>query len=247
MSLEGKCAIVTGGASGIGKACAVALAQVGMKVVIADITPELGEQVVQEINQNGGQARFAEVDVTKADDMDRMLEVASDWNAGRSASVDVLVNSAGVLRYGYVVDLPETDWDLTIDVNLKGTYLCCKAVIPRMIEQGNGAIINIASSGARHYPKEYPAYVAAKTGVLGLTKSLAKELYAHRISVVAVCPDMVDTPMGRQAFREFRQREPQTDDIAVMLTPEDVAKVVLRLADSEMWHATSSIIDIMQG
>jgi 3-oxoacyl-[acyl-carrier protein] reductase len=208
----------------------------------------MGRATERVIRDAGCSAVFVETDVTNATHVQRMVQVAVDTFGAklRHRRVDILVNAAGVLRYGYTADLSEHDWDLTIAVNLKGTFLCCKAVLPLMKEQNDGVIVNISSSGARSCPPEYPAYVASKAAVLGLTRSIAREAYKHHVSIQAICPVMVDTPMGRQAFLEFEGRAPHAEELARMLKPESVAKIILHMVSPDMRDASSTVVDTME-
>lgn len=246
MRFRNQVAIVTGAASGIGRATAIRFAQEAARVVLVDIDREAGRAVERCIRDVGGEAVFVPTDVTSPADIEAMTRVAAERFGGDDAHgrIDILVNAAGVIRYGPMPEQTEEDWDLTFDVCLKGTFLCCRAVIPGMARRGDGIIINVSSSGARFFPAAYPAYVAAKMGVLGLTQSMASGLRSQGIAVVAVCPDLVDTPTGRKAFAEQIGREPGTEDVAAMLRPEQVAGVIVNLADPEMRFASSTVVDV---
>jgi NAD(P)-dependent dehydrogenase (short-subunit alcohol dehydrogenase family) len=215
-------------------------------VIIAERDARLGQETQAAISEAGGTATFIQTDVTSHAEVESMVHAAVQ-KYGRSNStrrIDILVNNAGVLRYGYLADFSEQDWDLTVDSNLKGTFLCTKAVLPIMMEQKSGAIINISSSAARGFTPEYPAYVAAKIGVLGLTQALAQQVRSSQIAVFAVCPGRADTPLGRRAFEEVKGRPPEPEDIARLVKPEDIANVVLHLAEPDMRVASGSILDL---
>lgn len=246
MRFRNQVAIVTGAASGVGRATAIRLAQEAARVVLADIDRDAGRVVERSIRDVGGEAVFVPTDLTSPADVEALVRVSGERFGGEETygRVDVLVNAAGVMRHGPMPEQTEEDWDLTVDVCLKGTFLCCKAVIPCMVRRGDGIIINVSSSGARVSPAAYPAYVAAKMGVLGLTQSMASGLREHGIAVVAVCPDLVDTLTGRKAFAEQVGREPGTEDVAGMLRPEQVAGVIANLADPEMRFASSTVVDV---
>jgi len=240
MRLKDQIAIVTGASSGLARASAIRFAQEGAKVVMGDVKVEGGREAERVIQESGGEGTFLQTDVAQAEQVERLVRSARD----RYGRVDILLNGAGVLRWGYVQDIPEEEWDLLIDVNLKGTFLCCREVVPLMIEQQSGVIVNVSSSGARSFPQIYPGYVAAKSGVLGLTRSMAKALREHHVAVLTICPGYVSTPMGIQAFRELNGRDPDEDEIArLMMTPEQLAGVILNMVDPEMRFASGTIVD----
>ena len=247
MRLRNQVAIVTGAASGIGRAAAIRLAQEGARVVLADVDRDAGRIVERSIRDVGGEAVFVSTDVTSPADVEALIRVTGerfglDETYGR---VDILINAASVIRYGPMPEQTEEDWDLTFDVCLKGTFLCCKAVLPLMMRRKDGVIVNVSSSGARYFPADYPAFVAATMGLLGLTQAMARGLREHGIAVMAVCPDLVDTSTGRQAFADQVGRQPANDEVAAMLRPEQVAGVIANLVDPEMRFASSTVVDVL--
>lgn len=244
MEMQDQVALITGAASGIGQATAELLAHQGARVVLADSNRELGEAAVARIRRAGGRAHFVCTDVTDATSVQQTVRLTQEL--GPTAQIDLLVNAAGVLRHGYLPELSEADWDLSLDVNLRGTFLYCKAVLPLMLGRGRGVIVNISSSGARGCPGRYPAYVAAKTGVLGLTQAMANAFREKQqpVAIFALCPDKVDTPMGEQAFQDFRGYPPGESDRSRMLTPNQVAQIILRLMEPAWLIASGSIIDL---
>jgi len=245
MRFRNQVAVVTGAASGIGRATAIRLAQEAASVVVVDIDRDGGRATERCIRDVGGEAVFVPTDVTSPADVEALVRVAGErFGDDSHGRVDILVNAAGVIRYGPMPEQTEEDWDLTLNVCLKGTFLCSKAVIPLMMRRRDGVIINVSSSGARLFPAAYPAYVAAKMGVLGLTQAMARGLREHGIAVVAVCPDLVDTPTGRKSFAEQLGRDPGAEDVAEMLRPEQVAGVIANLADPEMRFASSTVVDV---
>ncbi len=242
MRLEGKVAIVTGAASGLGRATAQRFAAEEAKVVIADFDKKGGEETESQIRAAGGEAAFTPTNVCNSADVQRMASFALERYGGR---IDILVNGVGVLRLGQVVDLSEEIWDQTMDVNVKGTFLCCKAVLPAMLRQRSGVIVNVSSSAALRPSPDYPAYTAAKFAVEGFTRALAAEVNTQGICVVAVRPGVMDTPLGRQGFIERRGRTPNKEELEHMLQPEEVAGVILNLASPEMARTNSAIVDVI--
>ncbi|MEA4907489.1 MAG: SDR family oxidoreductase [Anaerolineaceae bacterium] len=242
MRLKDKVAIITGAASGLGRATALRLTQEGARLVLADLDEAGGEETVRLVQAAGGQAVFVRTDVRRWADAERLAQAALDTYA---AGIDILINGAGVLRPGQVVDCLEEDWDLTLDVNLKGTFLCCKAVLPSMLQQHSGTIINVSSSAALRPSPDYPAYTAAKMAVMGFTQALAAEVNKDKITAITIRPGVIETPLGVQGFVARRGREPNAEERSHMLKVEDVAGVICHLVDPEMARTTSAVVDVI--
>ncbi|MEW6348576.1 MAG: mycofactocin-coupled SDR family oxidoreductase [Thermodesulfobacteriota bacterium] len=249
MKLEGKVAIVTGGARGNGFAAAKLLAEEGADVVIADIcedmttipykmsTTETMAESVEELRKTGRKALGIKCDVRKAPEVEAMVKQTLDT----FGKIDILVNNAGNSSMMAVADMSEQEWDEVVDTHLKGTFLCCKYVVPRMIEQHSGKIVSISSVGGRRGFGLGAHYCAAKHGIIGLSKALSMEVADHNINVNVVCPGTVFTPMmkgiaaffgmeldeAKEAFlagHSFKDREIEPEDIGravVWLTTED--------------------------
>jgi len=199
MKLEGKVAIVTGAGQGIGRAIALLLAKEGAKVVVNDVNLEAASKVVGEIQAIGRQAKAIKADVTNSREVNQMVkQTVADFK-----KIDILVNNAGVAVETPIVDLPESEWDRQIDIDLKGVFLCSQAVAKEMIKQEQGKIVSIASL-AGHSGQGIPklgAYSAAKAGVLQLTSVLALELGRYNINVNAVSPGVTVTPLVQQLLK----------------------------------------------
>jgi NAD(P)-dependent dehydrogenase (short-subunit alcohol dehydrogenase family) len=191
MRLLNKVALITGGNSGIGRATALLFAREGAKVAITGRDEERGKRVVEEIRDSSGTAVFIRSDVRFA----RECRQAVDETLRQFGRLDILFNNAGVFYAHSVVDCPEEEWDLTIDVNLKGTYLMSRCVLPVMIAQGGGVIINNGSGWGITGGNEAASYCASKGGVVLLTKAMAIDHGRQRIRVNCLCPGDVDTPM----------------------------------------------------
>jgi NAD(P)-dependent dehydrogenase (short-subunit alcohol dehydrogenase family) len=198
--LAGKVALVTGGASGIGRASCVLFASEGAAVIVADLPGAPIDDTLAAIRQAGGRAIAAEGDVRSATDTQRMLATA----VAEFGGIDVLFNNAGVEFVSSVEDLPEDKWDLVVDTNLKGIYLMSKAAIPHLIRRGGGSIVNTASQLGWVGVPRFSAYCASKGGVVNLTRAMALELAPHRIRVNALCPGAVETPLLLRQFEGGR-------------------------------------------
>ncbi|MGQ0550496.1 MAG: 3-hydroxybutyrate dehydrogenase [Armatimonadota bacterium] len=215
-SLTGKTAVVTGAASGIGRAIALALAREGASVCIADMDAGGGKRVADEIVRAGGQGRAIQVDVSKTASVQRMVGDA----AQAFGRLDILVNNAGLQFVAPIADYPEDKWELLVGVMLTGTFLCTKYALPHMIKGRWGRVVNIASAHGLIASPFKSAYVAAKHGIVGFTKVAALELGEHGITVNAICPGYVRTPLV----------EGQIDDLARthgMPASEVVEKIML--------------------
>jgi NAD(P)-dependent dehydrogenase (short-subunit alcohol dehydrogenase family) len=241
MSVQGVVAIVTGAASGIGRATAELLAGKGASVILADVDESGAGGAAEKIVEAGATALACRVDVCNPDEVRAMVELAKT----RFGRIDILVNNAGTCPvHAGVMDLTIEQWDHILNVNLRGTFLCSKAVLPAMLPRG-GTIVNVASSAALYWPALYPAYTAAKMGVLGLTQCMARELGARGISVKAIRPVYVDTPMGREAFARQTGRQAGPEDAGIILQPAEVARIIVAMADPDTACASTTIVDTM--
>lgn len=193
--LKDKVAIITGARRGMGRADALALAKEGAKVAVSDISLAECEKVVAEIEKDGGEAMAIECDVSQKADVEKMVaEVVKRWG-----KIDILVNNAGICEFKPFLDLTENDWDKTLDINLKGYFLCAQAVAKEMQKQKSGAIVNIASVAMGQQGIGFPGiahYCASKGGIVALTESIASELAPLGIRVNAISPGAIDTPMA---------------------------------------------------
>ena len=227
--LEGKIALVTGAASGIGAAIAQALVAEGAKVIIADVTDQDGAALAARI---GPAASYVHLDVTKPADWDQAVAAATRAFGG----LQVLVNNAGIATYGSIEDYSHAAWEKTLAVNLTGVFNGIKAVIPALKSAGGGSIVNISSAAGILAHVGMPAYVATKFGVRGLTKAAALELAAHGIRVNSVHPGIIRTPLSTAG--------PQPDTSAIPLhrigEPGEVASLVVYLASDEASFSTGS-------
>ena len=191
MELKGKIALVTGAAQGIGRAIALLLAQKGADIVISDINLEKAEEMAKEIEALGRKAMAIKVDVANTNDVERMVEAILE----RFGQIDILVNNAGIARDKLILRMTEEDWDSVLNVNLKGTFNCTKAVIKHMSKQRKGKIVNIASVVGEMGNVGQANYSASKAGVIGFTKTIAREFAQRGINVNAIAPGYIETPM----------------------------------------------------
>ena len=252
--LKDRVALITGGGRGIGRAIAHALAGAGARVVVAARSQSHIERVAREIESNGGLAADVVCDVTNAKDVERAIAHATRT----FGPIDILVNNAGFAESAPLVRLDEELWAKTIAVNLTGTYLCTRAVLPGMISRGRGRVLNVASTAGRVGFAYTSAYCAAKHGVLGLTRSVALEVATKGITVNAICPGWVDTDMAVSAIARIVEKTGRSPEEARrtleemspqrrLIQPEEVAAVALFLAGDAAAGITGQAIDVDGG
>lgn len=245
--MRGKVALVTGAGDGIGRACALALAGAGARVVVSDVDARNGHETVAMIEQAGGEAVFVETDVSDGAAVRALVETA----VRRFGGLDCAVNNAGIEgRMAPTAECSEENWDRTIAVNLKGVWLCMREEIPRMLERGGGSIVNMASVAGLVGFENLPAYCASKGGVVQLTRTAALEYAALGIRVNAICPGVIRTAMverilGGDAEKEkaFMQLEP----IGRMGKAEEIAAAALWLCSDASSFVTGDAMAVDGG
>jgi 3-oxoacyl-[acyl-carrier protein] reductase len=245
LRLDGKVAIVTGSSRGIGLAIARRFAEEGAKVVINYVSrKDEADRAVDTIRAAGGDALAVQADVSKSAEVDRLVRTTID-HYGR---VDILVNNAGVHVPKGVLETTEEDWDRTIDVNLKGAYLCSKAVAPLMIEQGGGTIINMSSNSGLYHPSamRFTEYVVSKAGLNGLTKAMALAL-GPKVTVNAICPGWIRTDMLEEIDPATHQSILAETALARWGTPEDIAGSAAFLASADASFITGELLIVAGG
>jgi 3-oxoacyl-[acyl-carrier protein] reductase len=249
MRLKDKVCLITGGAAGIGKATAIKFASEGAKVVLCDVDQEAGEALAKEL---GNGAAFYKVDVTNRDAVQEWVDDVID----KFGRVDVLVNNAGITRDGLFVkykngevvsQMSEQDFDLVIKVNLKGVFNCAQAVIPQMIKQGGGVILNASSIVGLYGNFGQTNYAATKFGVIGMTKTWSRELGRYNIRVNAVCPGFILTEMVQKMPEKILEGLAAKTPLGRMGKPEDVANLYAWLASDEAVYISGAAISIDGG
>lgn len=255
MKLLGKVAIITGGGRGIGRAMSLMFAEEGANISLAARSTALMKEVANQIEALGRRSLVNTTDITNAEQVESMVKRTFE-EFGR---MDILVNNAGIAGpTAYVYEITPEEWDETFNVNLKGAFLCCRAVVPIMIKQGGGKIINIASmTGKRPLPMRTP-YCATKMGLIGFTRSLASELGKFNINVNAICPGAVEGPRIERVINdaaiaegvteeEVRNRFLSASPLGRMVSAEDVAKLAVFLASDDSNNITGEDMNVTAG
>jgi 3-oxoacyl-[acyl-carrier protein] reductase len=243
MILEGKVALITGGAQGIGRAIALLFARQGAKVAISDINLERAEETSREIVSLGADALAIGGNVADAKAAEAMVEQTVE----RFGGLDILVNNAGITRDGVLLRMKEEDWESVLAVNLKGAFHCTKAALRSFLKRKGGKIVNIASVTGEMGNAGQANYAASKAGLIGFTKSVAREYASRNIQVNAVAPGFIDTAMSQaipQKDREFLIKQIPMERLGA---PEDVAEAVLFLAGPAAGYITGQVLNVNGG
>jgi 3-oxoacyl-[acyl-carrier protein] reductase len=243
MELKEKVALVTGAAQGIGKAVALMLARHGADVIVADVNLEKAQETAREVEAIGRGAMAVKVDVTRLSDVEQMVESA----LGRFGKIDILINNAGIARDKLILRMTEEDWDAVLDVNLKGTFNCTKAVIKHMSKQRSGKIVNIASVVGEMGNAGQANYSASKAGVIGLTKTIAREFAQRGINVNAIAPGYIQTPMTDGLPDKAKEELKRMIPMERLGQPEDVAHAVLFLVSEASSYVTGQVLNVNGG
>ena len=243
MELSGKVALVTGAAQGIGKAIALLLARNGADVVVSDINLDKAQETANEIQGIGRRSVAIKVNVADLKDVERMVKAIVE-QFGR---IDILVNNAGITRDRLILRMTEEDWDAVLDVNLKGTFNCTKAVIRHMSKQKGGKIVSIASVTGEMGNPGQANYAASKAGVIGFTKTIAREFAGRGINVNAIAPGYIQTPMTDAVPEKAKEELKRMIPMERLGKPEDVAQAVLFLVSENSSYITGQVLNVNGG
>lgn len=243
--LTGHTALVTGSTRGTGKAIALRFAREGASIGVVGLRSR-GEEVVDEIQALGARALFVQADISHSTEVERMVEEIS----GVLGTVDILVNNAAITDYEYssAWEVREEMWDRICEVNLKGTFLCCRAVLPPMLDQGWGRIVNISSTSGINGGTSGVHYAASKGGVIALSKALAREVAGHGVTVNVVAPSKIDTDMFRMAAPGAKREETISRiPVGRLGQPEDIAEAVAYFAGEDAAYTTGQVLVVSGG
>jgi 3-oxoacyl-[acyl-carrier protein] reductase len=243
MKLKGRVALVTGAAQGIGKAVALLLALNGADVVVSDINLEKAEETAKEIQAIGRKAMAIKVDVANSDQVERMVETILQ----QFGQIDILINNAGITRDKLILRMTEEEWDAVLNINLKGTFNCTKAVVRYMSKQRWGKIVSIASVVGEMGNAGQANYAASKAGVIGFTKTIAREFAQRGINVNAIAPGYIETPMTEALPEKAKEELKRMIPMERLGKPEDVAEAVLFLVSEASSYITGQVLNVNGG
>ena len=243
LKLAGKVALITGAAQGIGKAVALLLARNGADIVVSDINLEKAEETAREIEAIGVKAMALKVNVASLVDVEQMTGAILE----KFGKIDILVNNAGITRDKLILRMTEEDWDAVLDVNLKGTFHCTKTVVRHMAKQRSGKIVSIASVVGEMGNAGQVNYAASKAGVIGLTKTIAREFAQRGINVNAIAPGYIETPMTEVLPEKMKEELKRLIPMERLGKPEDIAEAVLFLVSEGSNYITGHVLKVNGG
>jgi NAD(P)-dependent dehydrogenase (short-subunit alcohol dehydrogenase family) len=243
MRLKGKKAIVTGAGQGVGRSITIKIAQEGADTAIAEMNPNTGANTAKEVEALGRRALSISVDVANREQVQGMVDqVLKAWKR-----IDILVNNAGFDRPGSLLKVKEEDWEAVLGVHLKGTLNCIQAVAPHMIENSYGKIVNVSSVWGKSGAVSEVSYSTAKAGIIGLTKSVARELGRYQINVNVILPGLILTPTISKMAEKYQNMIIEDTPLKRIGQPEEVAKVIAFLASDEASFVTGAMVEVSGG
>ena len=243
MYQEQKNVIVTGAARGIGKSIAITLARAGFNIVISDVLIEEAEKIAEELKEFGIKSMAVKTDVSNAAEVENLIKVTEE----KFGTIDILVNNAGITRDNLSIRMAEKDWDMVIDINLKGTFLCSQAAARVMMKNRFGRIVNIASVSGILGTAGQCNYASSKAGIISLTKSMARELGSRDITINAVAPGYILTEMTEKLPEKVKEAYVAQIPLKRGGTPDDIANVVKFLVSPDASYITGTVINVSGG